>query len=367
MLAVGLCVLLLSCWHADSLPLSTQLSEEDEKVIKCITEVLADTLSKSSPGPVINNCLKILKEDERVLALLHRHYLLKELKELVHEENAHHHPSHGAWQETEEGPRGDELKKRDKPLQQTSAASETVKEKEGEARKEEYEKTEKIEEKVKEEKVSHGEDSTQVEEEAKEILEGEEEEEERKRRHEEARRASPKLRETRVPGASKKTGPPAKRHFSQEDSSEEDLPYHHGGWHHGGLEDWEQEEEEEEEEEEKRKGGPAKRVAEKASDEETAQFEAEEKGVKISDSQIHLRGDGRLWKEGEERHGHRHGPPGHPLKKRHHEDEAGHLKGKHHEEEEREAKDKERELERLEEIEHALKKVAEKLRELRRG
>uniref|UniRef100_A0A674IEQ5 Uncharacterized protein n=1 Tax=Terrapene triunguis TaxID=2587831 RepID=A0A674IEQ5_9SAUR len=124
--------------------------------------------------------------------------------------------------------------------------------------------------------------------------------------------------------------------------------------------DWEQEEEEvqeeeeEEEEEEKRsgparrKGGPAKRMAEKASDEETAQFEAEEKGVKISDSQSHLHGDGRLWKEGEGRYGHRHGPPGHPLKKRHHEDE-------------------ERELEKLEEIEHALKKVAEKLRELRRG
>ncbi|KAG6928185.1 coiled-coil domain-containing glutamate-rich protein 2, partial [Chelydra serpentina] len=247
MLAVGLSVLLLSCWHVDSLPLSTQLSEEDEKVVKCITEVLADTLSKPSPVPVASDCLKILKEDERVLAMLHHHYLLKELKELVHEENAHRHPSHGAWHETEEGPEGDELRKRDKPLHQSSAASEMVEEKEGEARKEEYEKMEKIEEKVKEEKVSHGEDSTQVEE-AKELREGEEEEEEeeRKRRHEEAKRASPKLRETRGPGASKKTGPPAKRHFSQEDSSEEEQPYHHGGRHHGELEDWEQEEEEEE-------------------------------------------------------------------------------------------------------------------------
>ncbi|XP_075773321.1 coiled-coil domain-containing glutamate-rich protein 2 [Pelodiscus sinensis] len=353
MLALGLW-LLLGCWPAHSLPLSTQRSEEEEKVIRCITDVLADTLAKPSPVPVASDCLKVLKKDERVLAMLHHHYLLKELRELVHEENAAHPPSRGAWPQREEGPAGDALRKRDETVQEE-------REQEGEAR-EEYEKTERVEEKVKEEKVSHGAGSAQ------ELAEGEEEEE-RKRGHEEARRAAPKARETRGPGARKKTGPPAKRHVSMEDSSEEERTYHPAGQYHGGHEAWEEEEEEDEEKRSgpaQRKGSPAKRMAEKASDEETAQFEAEEKGVKISDSRSRLHGDRPLWQGGEE-------PPGWELEKRHHEAE-GSLKGKHRgreeeeeEEEEREAMDKEREPVVLAEIEHALKKVVEKLRELRRG
>uniref|UniRef100_A0A8C8RRY7 Uncharacterized protein n=1 Tax=Pelusios castaneus TaxID=367368 RepID=A0A8C8RRY7_9SAUR len=145
---------------------------------------------------------------------------------------------------------------------------------------------------------------------------------------------------------------------------EEKHMYHHGGQHHGGLEAWGKEEEEEEEE---KRSGLAKRMDEKASDEETAQFEAEEKGVKISDSQTHLHGDSKLWKEGEERHGHRHGLPSHELKKRHHEPE-GHLKSKHHgHQQEDEEEEEEEEVEEEEEEREAKDKLAEKLRELRGG
>ncbi|XP_074872485.1 coiled-coil domain-containing glutamate-rich protein 2 [Carettochelys insculpta] len=342
MLALGLFVLLLSCWRADSLPLPTQLSEEDEKVIKCITEVLADTLAKPSPSPAASNCLKILKEDERVLALLHHHYLLKELKELVHEENPARPPSPGAWSKSE----GAELRRREEAPQRQETTTETVEEQEkgGEAREEEYKETEKVEEKVKEEKVSHGADSSQAAE-AQETLEEEEEEEERKRGHQEARRVSLKLRDTRGPRSSQITGSPAKRHGSEEASSEAEARYHLGSQRHGGRGGWEEEEEEEED----KRGGPAKRVAEAASDEETAQFKVEEKGVKGSDWQSRHRG-----------------PLSRPLGKRQHEEEGKrHGHQEEEEEEEREVEDKERELDTLDEIEHALKKVVEKLQELR--
>ncbi|XP_029781639.1 coiled-coil domain-containing glutamate-rich protein 2 isoform X2 [Suricata suricatta] len=85
---------------------------------------------------------------------------------------------------------------------------------------------------------------------------------------------------------------------------------------HQEEEDKEEEEEQEEEEEEKRKkrepfeglwkwrleegGGPHKRVAEQASDEETAQFEAEEKGMQV------LGGGRSLWPGAEGGGGERH-------------------------------------------------------------
>ncbi|XDC62032.1 coiled-coil domain-containing glutamate-rich protein 2 isoform X1 [Ovis aries] len=129
-------------------------------------------------------------------------------------------------------------------------------------------------------------------------------------------------------------------------------------------------EDHEEEEEEEKKGGPMetleglwkkhleggrdpqKRMAEQASDEETAQFEAEEKGVQVL-------GEGRsLWqgvKAGGERH-----------EDRHHSRQP---EAEPQQEEKEEASDREgHDVERLEHMSDELKKATEVLREeLRRG
>ncbi|XP_043291101.1 coiled-coil domain-containing glutamate-rich protein 2 isoform X2 [Cervus canadensis] len=130
-----------------------------------------------------------------------------------------------------------------------------------------------------------------------------------------------------------------------------------------------QEDHEEEEEEEKKRGpvetweglwkqhlegsrGPQKRVAEQASDEETTQFEAEEKGVQV------LGGGRSLWQgveAGGERHEDRHHfrqPEAEPRWEQ--KEEASTREGHH--------------VERLEHMSDELKKATEMLREeLRRG
>ncbi|KAL8219853.1 UNVERIFIED_CONTAM: hypothetical protein K2H54_034998 [Gekko kuhli] len=370
---------------AIALPLASQLTEEDEKVTKCITEILADTLSKPSPVPVTSECMKILREENAK----HR---------LGHEDH------HDAWEG--EGEEREELKKREEmPGQQREAAtSEKAQERDGEWKEEgqglkEYQKTEKIEEKVKE--VSHGEGDREAQEEeaAKEEVEDEGEEDESRKKKK--RRTSSetwssreyfghlknrgsegtKIREVMLRGSrdSVKRGGSDKRSFElegeegEDDSSEEKLmSRHHGGRHH---EDWE--DEEEEGEKKRRRAGLAKRVDEKASNEETAQFEEEEKGMKISNSKGHLHGGWKPWpeeereeeEEGEVRYGHHHRSAGLDLKKRHGED---YPKGRHHgreeDEGEREAsRDEAQELEKLQEIERDLQKAAAKLRELKRG
>ncbi|XP_061452901.1 coiled-coil domain-containing glutamate-rich protein 2 isoform X2 [Rhineura floridana] len=394
-----------------ALPLAAQLSEEDEKVTKCITEILADTLSKPSPIPVTSECMKILQEDERVLAMLHHQHLLTELEELAHQENAKHHlgheGSHDVWQVADEQ---EDVKKRDvKPTQQREAASEKMQEQNGQRKKEEQqlkelEKTEKNEEVVKEEEVSQGEDNWEaLEEQAKAVMEKEKEEsdDEDEVRKKKKRSSSETWSSKEYFGLIKKRGPGhpkiregmlrrsqdgrkrnglGKRHFrleeEDEDDSSEEQPKknHHGGYRdgHHHREDWGEEEE---------RSGLAKRVAEKASDEETAQFEEEEKGMKISNSQSQLHGGWKPWQEvGEEeeeeegkmRHRHHHKPAGLDLKKRHQNDEVylkgGRQHGHEEDEEEREGHQNEvQELEKLEEIKQELERATEKLEELKRG
>ncbi|XP_077174645.1 coiled-coil domain-containing glutamate-rich protein 2 [Paroedura picta] len=409
LLAAGIALrLLLFLGHANALPITSQLTEEDEKVTKCITEILADTLSKPSPVPVTSECMKILREDERVLAMLHHQHLLSELEELAHQENAKHRlgheDPHDAW--GAEGAEKEEVKKREeRPSQQrAAAASEKMRQQEGEWKEEgqglkEYQKT--VEEKVKE--VSHREDHREALEDsaAKEEIEDEGDGDvsrKKKRRVSSETWSSreyfgqlknrgsvgPKIREVMLQGSQdtvQRRGSD-KRSFEPEGEEEEDdsseekpMSHRHGGYHH--HEDWE--DEEEEGERKKRRGDLAKRVAEKASNEETAQFEEEEKGVKISNSKGHLHGGWKPWpeqegqeeeeEEGEMRYGHHHRSTDLDLKKRHGED---HPKGRHHgheeDEGEREAsQDEARELEKLQEIEQDLQKAAEKLRELKRG
>nr|XP_033809905.1 coiled-coil domain-containing glutamate-rich protein 2 [Geotrypetes seraphini] len=421
MISAGCFLLVCLGLQVNSVPLSTRLSEEEEKVTQCIVEVLVDSVSKPSPGEVSSECLKILKEDERVLAMMHHQHFLKELEDMAHRENSKHRlgheGGHSMWES--EKNKDEDLKKRDAEAasKRTSAegnGQEELKTKDAESKQEredvkEFEKSKTIEETIKEHKVSEGEKETrELLEEAKEFLE----DEEKKKRN------SPDKVEKKNKGfqlnemlerhhTSKRTGG-IKRLFSDEEGSlENGEKYHHGEFlgnhhhhlhhhqdHHGNHQDWEKEED-------KRSGVQPKsihkRMDEKASDEETAQFEAEEKGVKVSDSKTHLHGihgdqhlDSNLWED--KRHSHRHQADSEDeeLRKRHHEEEPHH-KNMHlnheteeeeeeeeeeeveEEEEEREEEEKEeeeneeRELEDLKDIEFELKKAAEKLGELQRG
>ncbi|XP_032028891.1 coiled-coil domain-containing glutamate-rich protein 2 [Hylobates moloch] len=124
---------------------------------------------------------------------------------------------------------------------------------------------------------------------------------------------------------------------------------------------------EEEEEEEERKRGPMetfedlwqqhlenggdlqKRVAEKASDKETAQFQAEENGVQV------LGGDRSLWQGAERGGGERHEDSSHHH--HHHQPEA------EPRQKEEAASEREEQVERLEHLRDELKKVTETLGE----
>ncbi|MBN3281425.1 CMGA protein, partial [Polyodon spathula] len=55
------------------------------QVMKCIVEVIADTLSKPSPLPVSQKCLDALRGDDRIISILRHQNLLKELQELAAE------------------------------------------------------------------------------------------------------------------------------------------------------------------------------------------------------------------------------------------------------------------------------------------
>ncbi|KAJ7303906.1 hypothetical protein JRQ81_011417 [Phrynocephalus forsythii] len=392
-------LLALCLCPALALPLTTQPPEEDEKVTKCITEILADTLSRATPIPATKDCLEILKEDERVLAVLHHQHLLRELEE--------HHlgegGSHAGWEGQEEEEE-EVRKKKEMPSQSGEATSEKMEEqnvrrKEGEQEVEEHQRTEKTEEKGKEEHVSHGEENQEdLEEQVQELMDEEKKEEEEK---EEAGRMEkrsssetwsskeyfghirrrdpgrPKIREAMFRGdqdGRKRSGLVKRRLGEEEDGSkEEPWKYRHGGHSQGRHhEDWKEDEEEEEEEEERPE--LAKRVAEKTSDEETAQFEEEEKGLKMSSAQTHLHGSWKPWEEeegGERRHGQRPKPMGLDLKKRYQKG-ASYLQDRPRSREENEedggTDPKEvLELEKLEEIEGELKRAVEKLEELKRG
>ncbi|EFB21955.1 hypothetical protein PANDA_013107, partial [Ailuropoda melanoleuca] len=52
-------------------------------VMKCILEVISDTLSKPSPMPVSQECFETLRGDERILSILRHQNLLKELQDLA--------------------------------------------------------------------------------------------------------------------------------------------------------------------------------------------------------------------------------------------------------------------------------------------
>ncbi|XP_018414012.1 PREDICTED: chromogranin-A [Nanorana parkeri] len=83
MLSLGVLSLALCAAQVLSLPVSSLESEDDTKVMKCIVEVISDTLSKPNPVPITQDCLETLRGDERIISILRHQNLLKELQELA--------------------------------------------------------------------------------------------------------------------------------------------------------------------------------------------------------------------------------------------------------------------------------------------
>ncbi|KAB0398073.1 hypothetical protein E2I00_012282, partial [Balaenoptera physalus] len=71
-------------------------------VMKCIVEVISDTLSKPSPMPVSQECFETLRGDERILSILRHQNLLKELQDLALQgakERAHQQKKHSSYED----------------------------------------------------------------------------------------------------------------------------------------------------------------------------------------------------------------------------------------------------------------------------
>ncbi|XP_020657852.3 chromogranin-A [Pogona vitticeps] len=66
-----------------SLPVTNPTTQDDTKVMKCIAEVISDTVSKPNPIPISQECLEILQGDERIRSILRHQNLLKELQEIA--------------------------------------------------------------------------------------------------------------------------------------------------------------------------------------------------------------------------------------------------------------------------------------------
>ncbi|XP_037250225.1 chromogranin-A [Falco rusticolus] len=81
----GLLAVLLLAVPAISLPVTNDMNKGDTKVMKCIVEVISDTLSKPNPLPISEECLETLRGDERIISILRHQNLLKELQEIAAE------------------------------------------------------------------------------------------------------------------------------------------------------------------------------------------------------------------------------------------------------------------------------------------
>lgn len=359
------CLLLAAvCMQVSTMPLSSQLSEEEEKVTRCIMEVLAESLSSNGPERVSSSCIRILKEDERLISMLRHQHLLRELEDLTHREKSQLHAERDSSEE-------EELKKRanETPVPPPKRDAESKRGSENDESKE-YEKIEKVQ--VQEKEKEHG---TSAEEKVHELLE-----EEEKKRNAPVKKGDDEMKrdgkEVRSDVAAKRKD---KKHFSdesEEDSSEEgehDRGYNgaNDGWYHRNHEGWEE-----------RKRASQRRMAEDPSQEETAQFESEDKGMKYFNAKTHMHGY-----HGEDKRHIHHPQEGEMDTERNYygqgEDEMG--RERHHynerpgnhdhreEEEERELEEMEEHEEHrakerdIQEVEEELRNAAERLQELHRG
>ncbi|XP_029453694.1 chromogranin-A [Rhinatrema bivittatum] len=83
MLGRELLAALLCTAQVLSLPLPNQMGEDDLQVMKCIVEVIANTLAKPKQLPISAECLDTLRGDDRIMSILRHQNLLKELQELA--------------------------------------------------------------------------------------------------------------------------------------------------------------------------------------------------------------------------------------------------------------------------------------------
>ncbi|KAM9840037.1 uncharacterized protein ACBR49_015458 [Aulostomus maculatus] len=84
MIGRGLFVLAFLSNCVLSLPVtSSQLENEDVKVMKCIVEALTEVLSRPHPMTVSQECLVTLKTDDRLVSVLRHFNFLKELQEIA--------------------------------------------------------------------------------------------------------------------------------------------------------------------------------------------------------------------------------------------------------------------------------------------
>ncbi|XP_067894371.1 chromogranin-A [Heterodontus francisci] len=84
MIALGFFTFLVAN-QAFSAPVPVEQSKADARVMKCVVEVISDTLSKPSPLPVSQQCMEALRGDERIISVLRHQNLLRELQELAAE------------------------------------------------------------------------------------------------------------------------------------------------------------------------------------------------------------------------------------------------------------------------------------------
>ncbi|KAM4853376.1 chromogranin-A [Thomomys bottae] len=83
MRSAAVLALLLCAGQVSALPVNSPMNKGDAKVMRCIVEVISDSLSKPSPRPVSHECLETLQGDERILSILRHQNLLKELQDLA--------------------------------------------------------------------------------------------------------------------------------------------------------------------------------------------------------------------------------------------------------------------------------------------
>ncbi|XP_064427580.1 chromogranin-A isoform X5 [Mirounga angustirostris] len=83
MRSAAVLALLLCAGQVIALPVNSPMNKGDTEVMKCIVEVISDTLSKPSPMPVSQECFETLRGDERILSILRHQNLLKELQDLA--------------------------------------------------------------------------------------------------------------------------------------------------------------------------------------------------------------------------------------------------------------------------------------------
>ncbi|XP_057588285.1 chromogranin-A isoform X2 [Hippopotamus amphibius kiboko] len=102
MRSAAVLALLLCAGQVIALPVNSPMNKGDTEVMKCIVEVISDTLSKPSPMPVSQECFETLRGDERILSILRHQNLLKELQDLALQgakERAHQQKKHSSYED----------------------------------------------------------------------------------------------------------------------------------------------------------------------------------------------------------------------------------------------------------------------------